>query len=211
MANNDYWGYLHDVNELKHGRKKLSEGGAPNGETTNPNYIPVGKKAEGVLNAAGRYVYDKAKQAGDAVSSTVQNIRSNVGSAAQQVNDSLRRQYAVAREKAIGAYNNASGIMKRQYDAAREKALGVYNGAKSKVLGAYNSASDKVNAAVGNIKRRIHNKQVVKRNSEAEAARTSYGDMKSKKELIREGELERIKERERELARKASLRNAPRK
>lgn len=218
MANNDYWGYLHDVNELKHGRHKLSEGGAPNGESNDPNYIPHGKKAEGVLNAAGQYVYDKAKNAQSAMASTIQSIRDRVGNTTQQVGDTLRRQYAVAKEKAIGAYNNASGIMKRQYDTARAKAMDAYSGAKGKVMGVYNGAREKVlgaankaNAAVENIRRNIHNKRVVKRNAEAEAARTSYGDMKSKKDLIRNGELKRIKEHEELIRRKAALRNSAKK
>ncbi len=42
MANNDYWAYLRDNNELKHYRTK----GSKNGYTKDPNYTPVGQKAQ---------------------------------------------------------------------------------------------------------------------------------------------------------------------
>jgi hypothetical protein len=53
MATNDYWAYLRDENSLKHSRPF----GSRNGYTTDSNYKPVGKPAEGVRQSDGRYLY----------------------------------------------------------------------------------------------------------------------------------------------------------
>ncbi len=53
MATNDYWAYLRDENSLKHSRPV----GSKNGYTTDPNYKPIGKPAQGVRQSDGRYKY----------------------------------------------------------------------------------------------------------------------------------------------------------
>jgi hypothetical protein len=56
MANNDYWAYLKNENELKHYRTK----GSKNGYSTNPDYKPIGQIAKGVWDETlGRYEYKK--------------------------------------------------------------------------------------------------------------------------------------------------------
>ena len=74
MANNDYWAYLRNENELKHYRTK----GSKNGVSTDPNYTPIGQKAKGILDAAGNYIYNTGNKIGNAVSTAAQNIRTNL-------------------------------------------------------------------------------------------------------------------------------------
>lgn len=55
-------------NELMHGRQKVSEGGARNGETNFPDkYDPIGNAAKGVLDADGKYHYDTGGPATGAI------------------------------------------------------------------------------------------------------------------------------------------------
>ena len=51
MANNDYWAYLRDNNELKHYRTSIADGGSPN---------KGGTKGKRIVNPDGSvtYVYD---------------------------------------------------------------------------------------------------------------------------------------------------------
>lgn len=58
-------------NELIHGRQKVSEGGARNGETNFPDrYDPIGNTAKGVLDADGKYHYDTGGPANGAIAGT---------------------------------------------------------------------------------------------------------------------------------------------
>lgn len=94
MANNDYWAYLRNENELKHAGKKGMKWGVSN----NPYYTAVGQRAKGILDAAGNYIYEKADQAkkygtekvDPAIRKMVGNIRTKVGGAATNVLNNIR-------------------------------------------------------------------------------------------------------------------------
>lgn len=97
MANNDYWAYLRNENELKHYRTKISEGGSPNGFRKDGSQ-PVGQKRKGILDAAGNYIYETAGQAKQYLNNTVDpairkmvgNIRTKVGGVATNVINNIR-------------------------------------------------------------------------------------------------------------------------
>lgn len=97
MANNDYWAYLRNENELKHYRTKISEGGSPNGFRKDGSQ-PVGQKRKGILDAAGNYIYETTGQVkkygtekvDPAIRKMVGNIRTKVGGAVTNVLNNIR-------------------------------------------------------------------------------------------------------------------------
>ena len=127
MANNDYWAYLKNENELKHYRTP----GSKNGESKYSWYKPIGEKAKGVLDASGRYIYDMAKNISSRVNKGVHDAatvirnkrmeskRTNYGDMADRsANTRWRQADAASRAKRPGAGGYTEDIMK--YDRPQD-------------------------------------------------------------------------------------------
>ena len=113
MANNDYWAYLRSSNELKHSGVK----GMRWGQSSNPNYTPIGQKAKGIIDAAGNYIYNAAR----GVRNFTNNIGANLGRGvanAKKIGSYIRNKLASIRGNMKGMSNFVTN-----YRAARNNAL----------------------------------------------------------------------------------------
>lgn len=106
MANNDYWAYLRNENELKHYRTK----GSKNGYSTNPDYKPIGQIAKGVWDEAlGRYEYKK--EGVPSVKEFGTRLGSALKKAAGSIKENIRQKQIINRNNKLEAKRTNYGDM----------------------------------------------------------------------------------------------------